>query len=72
MVKDGKLVLQGDGFEAIIPYDKNKMELATEEKKIEDERLKHSWKDKLYRIKFMLKSPRQKDTLGLTIKAVKR
>ncbi|MBL7736857.1 MAG: heparinase II/III family protein [Chitinophagaceae bacterium] len=72
VVKDGKLVLQGDGFEAIIPYDKNKMELATEEKKIEDERLKHSWKDKLYRIKFMLKSPRQKDTLGLTIKAVKR
>lgn len=72
VIKDGKLVLRGDGFEAVMPFDKNKMELVTEEKIIEDERLKRSWKDKLYRVKFILKDPRQKDAIAFTVTAAKQ
>ncbi len=55
-IEDSRLVINGDGFKLNIAFDKKQLTPEVEPITIEDNRLKTSWGNKIYRIKLHLKN----------------
>ena len=70
--ENGKLILVGDGYDFQISYNNKQLTSEVEEIKIDDPRLEKSWKDKIYRIKLLVKTAKMKDKIVLTMTSTQK
>ena len=70
--ENGKLILAGDGYDFQISYNTKQLTPKVEEIKIDDSRLKESWKEKIYRIKLLVNTPKMKDKIVLNMTSTQK
>ena len=65
--ENGHILLNGDGFSLRMSWPEAKLDVAIEEKPLEDKKLSNVWGDRLYRIVFSVKGNKAKDDLTFEI-----